>query len=74
MRDLEVLVPPSFMLFRRACFWTCPKKHTHNLFEFLGKTGARVRRGGDVAGVGDMDGDGGWEFGWGWGWAWGWGW
>ena len=25
--DLEVSVPPNFMSFRRASFWTCTKKH-----------------------------------------------
>ena len=26
MRDLDVLVPPEFMIFRRASFWTGPKQ------------------------------------------------
>ena len=37
---LEVSVPPKFMFFRRASFWTLPKKHTYTiLLNFLGRLG-----------------------------------
>ena len=61
VRDLEFLIPPNFMFFRRASFWTCPKKHTNNnIIELLGQTGAGVGTGwsGDGAGDGDEAGDG----------------
>ena len=49
VRVLEVLVPPNFMFFRRASFWTCPKKHTYTIFlNFSGRLGLgwdRVRTG-----------------------------
>ena len=32
MKDLEVLVPPKFMIFRRASFWTGTRKHIYTFF------------------------------------------
>ena len=53
VRDLEVLVPPNFMLFRRASFWTCPKKHTYTiLLNFLGRLGLGWGQAGVGAGLG----------------------
>ena len=40
VRDLEVSVPPHFMSFRRASFWTCTKKHLYTiLLSFSGRIG-----------------------------------
>ena len=40
VRVLQVLVPPNFMFFRRASFWTCPKKHTNTiLLNFFSRLG-----------------------------------
>ena len=40
VRDLEVSVPPNFMFFQRASFWTLPQKHTYTiLLNFLGRLG-----------------------------------
>ena len=52
MRDLKVLVPPNFMVFRRASFWTCPKKHTYTiLLNFLGRLGLGWGRAGVGTGL-----------------------
>ena len=40
VRDLEVLVPPSFMLFRRASFQTVRKTHKYKMSpQLLGRIG-----------------------------------
>ena len=40
VRDLEVLVPPNFMVFRYASFWTRPKKHLYSILSnFFGRIG-----------------------------------
>ena len=40
MRDLEVLVPPEFMIFRRASFQTGTRMHIYQFFfEFGYRTG-----------------------------------
>jgi hypothetical protein len=72
VRDLEVSVPPTFMSFRRASFWTCPKNHTYvRSLNFLGRLGL----GWAGVGLGGLRWAGwGWRWGWGWvGWGWGWG-